>query len=62
MTILHTNDTTYQHLNGMEVDILRTITEANDDYDQDVLPMIEIEVGGEHLTVWPDELKEGAAK
>jgi hypothetical protein len=53
-----TNDSTFKTLNGEVVTIVRTITEPEEGFDAEVLPMhrIRVESTGQELDVWPDEL------
>lgn len=56
--IFKTQDSTFATLNGEVVTIIRTITEPEEGFDAEVLPMhqIRVESTGQILDVWPDEL------
>lgn len=53
-----TVDSTFKTLNGETVTILRTITEPEEGFDFEVLPMhqVRVESTGQVFEVWPDEL------
>ncbi|QFG12772.1 hypothetical protein PBI_MIMI_298 [Arthrobacter phage Mimi] len=53
-----TNDSTFKTLNGETVTIIRTITEPEEGFDAEVLPMhrVRVESTGQEFEVWPDEL------
>lgn len=47
------------HRNAQAVQIVREITDPEEGFDEDVLPMVEVKFGDGYVTqVWPDELRE----
>lgn len=55
--IFKTTDSTLKHRNGQKTRIVRHITEPEDGFDAEVLPMVEVRFGdGFQTEVWPDEL------
>lgn len=59
---LQTTDSNLKHRNAQKVRIVRHITEPEDGFDEEVLPMVEVRFGdGFQTEVWPDELREYTA-
>jgi hypothetical protein len=56
--IFKTTDSLLEHLNGQTCEIERTITEPEEGFDAEVLPMhvVKFEESGQTQEVWPDEL------
>lgn len=58
-----TTDSDLKHRNAQKVRIVRHITEPEDGFDAEVLPMVEVRFGdGFQTEVWPDELVEVSAR
>lgn len=55
-------DSNLTHRNAQKVQIVREITDPEEGFDAEVLPMVEVKFGDGYVTeVWPDELKEFTA-
>jgi hypothetical protein len=54
--VFETLDTSLQHLNGLPAKIVAVTRRADPTHDEEVLPMYTVEVGGETIEVWSDEI------
>lgn len=60
---LKTTDSNLKHRNDQKVRIVREITEPEEGFDAEVLPMLQVRFGDGYQTeVWPDELVEYTAR
>jgi hypothetical protein len=46
----------YEQLNGEPFVILSAVFEPTDEIDREVLPMFKIDVAGEEILAWPEEI------
>lgn len=59
--IFKTDYSLYKHRNGQEITVVREITEPEEGFDAEVLPMFEIRFPDRHrIACWPDEIVESA--
>lgn len=56
--IFNTTYTDLLHFNGLKVKVIEIITESNDDFDPEVLPMyrVNLKYKGQNLATFEDEL------
>lgn len=55
-------DSNLVHRNAQKVQVIREITDPEEGFDAEVLPMLEIKFGDGYVTqCWPDELREYSA-
>jgi hypothetical protein len=46
----------YKELDGKTFTVVRVIEEADDQHDQEVLPMFVIQIDGQQIEAWPEEV------
>ncbi len=46
----------YKHLNGTPFVVLEAVFEPGEEFDREVLPMFKIDVAGEEILAWPEEI------